>query len=156
LLIVAANERAVRIEVGYGLEGTLTDAMTKVIIEAAILPRFKAGDISGGIKRGVEEIIRLLSADVEGSNPGAARRSTSGLNAPTSDAPVWPLIFLGVAGVGLLIFCAVTTGGGLCQAILQIIFLMLLSGGGGRSSRDRSSFSGGGGSFGGGGSSGKW
>src|SRR5450631_2470267 len=70
LLIVAPNERKVRIEVGYGLEGTLTDAMTKVIIEAAILPRFKAGDFSGGIKRGVEEITGLLSGDVKGSQSG--------------------------------------------------------------------------------------
>jgi len=50
LLIVAATERKVRIEVGYGLEGTLTDAATKVIIENSILPRFKAGDFPGGIK----------------------------------------------------------------------------------------------------------
>ena len=155
LLIVAPNERAVRIEVGYGLEGTLTDAMTKIVIEAAILPRFRAGDFSGGIKRGVEEIVRLLSDDVKGSNAPPARPSASGTGGATGETPTWPLIVLGVAGVGLLIFCAVTTGGGMCQAILQIIFLMLLSGRRG-SSRDGSSFSGGGGSFGGGGSSGKW
>jgi uncharacterized protein len=155
LLIVAPNERSVRIEVGYGLEGTLTDAMTKVIIETSILPRFKAGDFSGGVKRGAEEIIRLLSGNVEGSKSGAEQPSASGTTAPKADTLTWPAIVLGLTAVGLLIFCAVTTGGGLCQAILQIVFLMLLSGGG-RSSRERSSFSGGGGSFGGGGSSGKW
>ncbi|MGA7310301.1 MAG: TPM domain-containing protein, partial [Pseudolabrys sp.] len=47
LLLVAPNERRVRIEVGYGLEGTLTDALSKVIIANAITPRFKAGDFSG-------------------------------------------------------------------------------------------------------------
>lgn len=155
LLIVAPSERAVRIEVGYGLEGTLTDAMTKVVIEAAILPRFKAGDFSGGIKRGVEEITVLLSGDVKGSQGGPPRPSALDIAGAKGDAPVWPLIVLGLGGAGLLIFCTVTTGGGMCRAILQIMFLMLLSSGG-RSSRERSSFSGGGGSFGGGGSSGKW
>lgn len=52
LLVVAPNERKVRIEVGYGLEGSLTDAITSFIIQNAILPRFKAGDFPGGIKRG--------------------------------------------------------------------------------------------------------
>ena len=49
LLIVAPNERKVRIEVGYGLEGNLTDAVSKLIIENSILPRFKAHDYPGGI-----------------------------------------------------------------------------------------------------------
>src|SRR5205085_8601810 len=53
LLIVAPNEHKVRIEVGYGLEGTLTDAITRLIIENSILPRFKANDYPGGIARGV-------------------------------------------------------------------------------------------------------
>jgi len=49
LLLVAPNERKVRIEVGYGLEGTLTDALSSVIITNALIPRFKTGDFSGGI-----------------------------------------------------------------------------------------------------------
>src|SRR6185295_5905239 len=49
LLLVAPNERRVRIEVGYGLEATLTDALAKVIVANAITPRFKAGDFPGGI-----------------------------------------------------------------------------------------------------------
>ena len=52
LLIVAPSERKVRIEVGYGLEGTLTDAVSKLIIENAIIPRFRANDIPGGVTRG--------------------------------------------------------------------------------------------------------
>ena len=52
LLIVAPNERKVRVEVGYGLEGTLTDAISALIIHNAILPRFRAGDMTGGISRG--------------------------------------------------------------------------------------------------------
>ena len=63
LLLVAPNERRVRIEVGYGLEGTLTDALSKVIIANAITPRFKAGDFGGGIQRGVDDIITVLTTD---------------------------------------------------------------------------------------------
>jgi uncharacterized protein len=63
LLIVAPKDRKVRIEVGYGLEGVLTDAATKLIIENTIIPRFRANDISGGVARGVDEIVRLLDGD---------------------------------------------------------------------------------------------
>ena len=63
LLLVAPNEHRVRIEVGYGLEGTLTDALSKVIITNAITPRFKAGDFGGGISRGVDDIITVLTTD---------------------------------------------------------------------------------------------
>ena len=63
LLIVAPNEHKVRIEVGYGLEGTLTDALSKIIIDNAILPKFRAGDYAGGIKDGVRDIIKVLTGD---------------------------------------------------------------------------------------------
>ena len=63
LLLVAPSEHKVRIEVGYGLEGTLTDALSSVIIASAIIPRFKTGDFSGGIERGVDGIINVLSGD---------------------------------------------------------------------------------------------
>ena len=63
LLLVAPKERKVRIEVGYGLEGTLTDALSKVVIAHAIAPRFKAGDFPGGITRGVDDVITILTTD---------------------------------------------------------------------------------------------
>jgi len=66
LLLVAPAEHKVRIEVGYGLEGTLTDALSSVIIASAVIPRFKAGDFSGGIERGVDGIINVLSGDSAG------------------------------------------------------------------------------------------
>jgi uncharacterized protein len=65
LLLVAPAERKVRIEVGYGLEGTLTDALSQVIIASAMVPRFKANDYSGGIDRGVDGIISVLTTDAE-------------------------------------------------------------------------------------------
>src|SRR5271157_5808294 len=63
LFLVAPAEHKVRIEVGYGLEGTLTDALSSVIISSAIVPRFKANDYSGGIERGVDGIISVLTTD---------------------------------------------------------------------------------------------
>ncbi len=63
LLLVAPKERRVRIEVGYGLEGTLTDAVSSIIISNAIAPRFRAGDFNGGVTRGVDDIITALTTD---------------------------------------------------------------------------------------------
>ena len=65
LLLHAPNERKIRIEVGYGLEGILTDAITKYIIQNAIAPRFKANDFSGGMTRGVDDIIKVLDGGAE-------------------------------------------------------------------------------------------
>ena len=154
LLIVAPVERKVRIEVGYGLEGTLTDAVTKFIIETSILPRFKTGDFSGGIKRGVEDTIQVLSGDAEEFQRRAALSSPDNIARPAATVPGWLVIIVILLGAALLIYCA-TVSGVFCQAIMQILFLMLLSGRHG-SSRGGSSWSGGGGSFGGGGSSGSW
>jgi uncharacterized protein len=74
LLIVAPNERKVRIEVGYGLEGALTDAVSRLIIENAITPRFRAGDFAGGITRGVDDIISVLTGDAAEWQQRAAKR----------------------------------------------------------------------------------
>lgn len=154
LLIVAPTERQVRIEVGYGLEGTLTDAMTKIIIENSILPSFKAGEFSNGIKRGVEDIVQVLSGDAEGWQRRVAQNTSPNVTRPDIDTPIWPATIIVLVGVGLLIICAMS-GGVACQSILNILLLMLLFGRG-RSSHGGSSWSGGGGSFGGGGSSGRW
>src|SRR6516165_2101378 len=75
LLLIAPAEHKVRIEVGYGLEGTLTDALSSVIISSAIVPRFKAGDFSGGIERGVDGIVSVLSGDTADWQPKVHVRS---------------------------------------------------------------------------------
>ena len=84
LLLIAPKERRMRIEVGYGLEGTLTDAVSSVIIGNAIAPRFRAGDFSGGITRGVDDIITALTTDTTewkprpaDSGPTMRRRSST-------------------------------------------------------------------------------
>jgi uncharacterized protein len=157
LLIVVPNERKVRIEVGYGLEGTLTDAVTKLIIENSILPRFKVADFTGGIKRGVEDIIQVLSGDAQEWQDRAARRLAPDSAPPAPQGAVWPAIIAVLLGAGFLIFCA-AQGGAICRAILQFLLLMVMSSGRNSSSGGSSggSFSGGGGSFGGGGASGSW
>ena len=63
LFLIAPKEHKLRIEVGYGLEGTLTDATSKIIILNAVAPRFKAGDFDGGVSRGVDDIITTLTTD---------------------------------------------------------------------------------------------
>ncbi|OLO04837.1 methanol dehydrogenase [Salinicola socius] len=63
LLIVAVDERAVRIEVGYGLEGRLTDAQSSMIINQIITPAFRDGDFAGGITRGAQAMVEVLGGD---------------------------------------------------------------------------------------------
>src|ERR1043166_7337408 len=89
LLLVAPKERRVRIEVGYGLEGTLTDALSKVIITNAIAPRFKAGDFGGGISRGVDDIITVLTTDASEWQKRPSLRVDA---QHTPDASVWLLL----------------------------------------------------------------
>src|SRR5262249_734987 len=95
LLLVAPNERRTRIEVGYGLEGTLTDALSKIIVANAIAPRFTEGDLGGGVARGVDDIISVLTADASEWQKRPAVRVDS---EPATDLGDWLLI------AGLLIF----------------------------------------------------
>jgi len=81
LLVIAPNEHRLRIEVGYGLEGTLTDVQASRIIRNVITPAFKAGDFDKGVRDGVETIVATL----EGHAPEAV---TSGPAADTSTAPL--------------------------------------------------------------------
>jgi uncharacterized protein len=153
LLIVVPSAREVRIEVGYGLEGTLTDAATKIIIETTILPAFRTGDLAGGIKGGVAQISLLLRGDAAASGQSGARQN--GMAQAPAGIPMWLIITIALGVVALLILCAVT-GGGACNIILQIVLSLAFSGRGGSGGGGSQSFTGGGGSFGGGGSSGKW
>jgi uncharacterized protein len=91
LLLVAPKEHRVRIEVGYGLEGTLTDALSKVIIVNAITPRFKAGDFGGGVTRGVDDIITVLTTD---SSEWQARPSLRLDNNNRAFNQAFPLVLL--------------------------------------------------------------
>ena len=61
LFIVAPNDRKVRVEVGYGLEGVLTDALSSIILQRSVLPKFRAGDVQGGVVDGTSALIEQLS-----------------------------------------------------------------------------------------------
>ena len=63
LLVVAKNDRRLRIEVGYGLEGALNDVTAKRIIDEVITPKFRSGDFAGGISAGVDRIVRLIDGE---------------------------------------------------------------------------------------------
>src|SRR5580692_4943383 len=63
LLVIAKNDRKLRIEVGYGLEGALTDVTSRRIIDEEIAPKFKAGDFAGGISDGVDRIIGIVNGE---------------------------------------------------------------------------------------------
>jgi uncharacterized protein len=151
LLLVAPMEHKVRIEVGYGLEGTLTDALAKIIITNAITPRFKSGDFSGGISRGVEDIITVLTTDTSEWQKRPALR----LDRQQSSDPLNWLIVLVLVAIG----AALIISPGFRWVVFNIALSTLLSSGNSRSSggfSDGGGFSGGGGSSGGGGASGSW
>lgn len=97
LLLVAPNEKKVRIEVGYGLEGQLTDAVASMIIQAALVPKFRAGDFAGGIEAAVEAIVSTLQGGTEWQERVKLRAS------PTNDS-YDTLMFLLVVGFIIMIF----------------------------------------------------
>ena len=155
LLIVVPSERQVRIEVGYGLEGTLTDAISRLIIENAIVPRFRANDFPGGIARGVDDIISVLTGDAEEWKQRAAQRPDTVSTSPSTQSDsVWPVVIVVLIVVGVIILCFLWAGA-FCEAVFQILSV-ISSVSGGRGSGSSGGFSGGGGSFGGGGASGRW
>ena len=94
LLLVAPKEHKVRVEVGYGLEGTLTDALASVIISSAIVPRFKTGDYSGGITRGVDGIISVLSGDTADWQPKPEVRKDDAASAFNALFPFFLFLFI--------------------------------------------------------------
>ncbi len=152
LLLVAPKERRVRIEVGYGLEGTLTDALAKVIITNAITPRFKTGDFSDGISRGVDDIITVLTTDASEWEKRPALRLD---NQPANEPLNWVILLIVIVVVLMLIVSP-----GFRWFFFNVVLNILLSSGSSRSSGGFSGggggFSGGGGSSGGGGASGSW
>lgn len=79
ILVVAKNDRALRIEVGYGLEGALNDATSKRIISEIILPRFKQGDFAGGITAGIDQIIRVIDGEPLPAPTGKPAGDTTGM-----------------------------------------------------------------------------
>jgi uncharacterized protein len=153
LLIIAPNERKVRIEIGYGLEPILTDALAKVIIENAILPRFRAGDFAGGIKGGVRDIALVLTGDAAEVEERAKARHDA--DEPAID---WFTVLFYIAIFLLIMYLThkgiLTVPSGNSRSSRRSSWSS--GSGGGWSGGGGGGFSGGGGGFGGGGSSGSW
>ncbi|WP_271438380.1 TPM domain-containing protein [Pontixanthobacter luteolus] len=177
LIIVAPNERKTRIEIGYGLEGIMTDALSSVIVNQQMLPRFREGDYAGGINAAADTIIQQLTLPEEEARAIAAQAAPerSRSNGSIIDFPT--IIFLGFFLFFIIIPMlrgkrgkryrrnGTLTGSSIGDIILWEVGSAALRGG----SRGRSGggwggggfgggggFSGGGGSFGGGGASGGW
>lgn len=165
LLIIAPNERKVRIEVGHRLEQHLTDAMSRLIIENAILPRFRRGDFPGGIVAGVRDMTDVVTGDGEAVKERAkgARRGQEADYTGLIMMAFWLAIF------AWIIYAQYQQAKSLPQANGRrgrrsgfddrVIIIPGGSGGwsgGGWSGGGGGGFSGGGGGFGGGGASGGW
>lgn len=180
ILLIAKEERALRIEVGYGLEGALSDAICKRIIEEQILPRFRQDDFYGGISFGVDAMIRVI--DGEALPPPQSDTSSLGAIGAV------PLVFIAAIIMGALMRKLFGRGKGafITAGVLGLIvwimtgllvfalfsalmgFVLTLSGlralggwrggggNGGNGGRGGGGFRGGGGGFGGGGASGRW
>jgi len=185
LLLVAKDDRTVRLEVGYGIEGALNDATAARIIAELITPRFRQGDFYGGLTAGVDQIVRVLDGE---ALPPPARRGPAA--ADNGLGQTWPVLFivalmlggvlrqvlgrvpgaLAVGGVlGVVAWFAIGTVAVAATAGLTGSFVTLLGigmgGHGGMHGHGGhrgggfgggGGFRGGGGGFGGGGSSGRW
>ena len=168
LLIVAPHDRKVRLEVGYGLEPVLTDAMSNHIIQTEILPAFRNGGYARGIDAGVEAVGAQLRLD-----PEAARERAAEVAPSEAEAPIFPGIV--IALIFVFFFLSLIRGSGRrgrrrgagrrgIDPVLIWGAAEILSSAARGSSRGSSGgswgggggFSGGGGSFGGGGASGGW
>ena len=181
LVLLAANDRKVRIEVGYGLEGVLPDVIAKRIIENVMIPQFRQGDYYAGLDAGIDAVTGVIEGE---PLPEPQRQANAGGSAWEGMLPLLLIggvvvggllramlgSFMGGAATGGLIGAAVWLfGGGLIVALVLgiIAFVLTMSGGlgfipigGGGYGRGGGfgggGFSGGGGGFGGGGASGGW
>ncbi|WP_024577018.1 MULTISPECIES: YgcG family protein [unclassified Afipia] len=114
LLIIAKNDRKLRIEVGYGLEGALNDATSKRIIDEIITPKFRSGDFAGGISDGADRILKVI--DGEPLPPPKPEGEMPDLSAIGEYFP--------------FLFIVVLVGGGIFRAIFGRLLGSLVAGGG--------------------------
>jgi len=161
ILLVAPKERKVRVEVGYGLEPVLTDALSSAILQRKVLPQFKQGRMEQGIVDGAEALIGQLALPDDQAKANVAKAAAQ----PVADGGGPSAIHIPILLIVLLVFWVLSSmlrggrrGGG--GGLWWLPFLFLGGGrgggGGGFGGGGGGGFSGGGGSFGGGGSSGSW
>ena len=165
LLIVAPNERKVRVEVGYGLEPILTDAFSSQVIRDDILPSFRDGDYQAGVVKGVDALIAQLSLDP--AEAQARAQAAAAQQTDTKAESIIPVVI--IAAIFLFMFLIAMRSGRGRRSNVGSVLLWAASealrssgrggggwGGGGGFGGGGGGFGGGGGSFGGGGASGGW
>jgi uncharacterized protein len=162
ILVVAVKDRRLRLEVGYGLEGVLPDAIAKQIISNYIVPRFRSQDYAGGIIAGIDAVLRVIKNE---PLPEAARKKAG---RPGSDLSSFAMIAITLGLFGVLAFAAASRRRNQMWATRGRRYPPIFWGGGGFGSGGGfggggfsggggdGGFSGGGGSFGGGGASDSW
>jgi uncharacterized protein len=169
LLLIAPNERKVRIEVGYGLEGTITDGISFLVINQQILPRFKAGDMPGGIEAGADALIQQLGLPADQAQQVAANANAQRAQAQRRGGgfPIGALLPLAFIFLFVILPMMRRRGGrsGFGSGLGSVVLWDALNsggrgggwgGGGDWGGGGGGGFSGGGGSSGGGGASGGW
>ena len=173
ILLVAPNDRRVRIEVGYGLEPVLTDAVSSLIIQRQILPAFREGDMPRGVAAGVDAIIEQLQLPPEQAQANAARAAQVQAQAAQRRSSSGGFGFGSIIWLFVIFFWLLPAlfgrgrrgrryrrSSGVGEAILWGMAANAMSsrsrGGWGGGGFGSGGFSGGGGSFGGGGASGGW
>lgn len=177
LVLMVTQDREVRIEVGYGLEGVIPDAIAKRVIEEIMIPRFREGDVAGGLNAGVERLIGLIEGE---PLPPPKKQTASG----GAFDQYFPMLFVaaivlgglmraifgnvlgGLATGGIVGFAVWLLGAGIFFALVIAIMAFVFTLGGGRGisgfggmgggGLGGGGFGGGGGGFGGGGASGRW
>ena len=153
LLIIAPTEHKARIEVGYGLEPIVTDALSEVILQKAVLPKFRTGDFNGGVEGGVDALIQQLSLNTSEAEAKAAAAEQQA----QQDTGQGGGSFSGLLIFLFIVFAIFRVFGG--WGFLPFLFMGGGRGGGfggGGFGGGGGGFGGGGGGFGGGGASGSW
>lgn len=150
-VFVFAGERRIRIEVGYGLESVVPDAIASRIIQDEALPRFRAGDPDAGVSATVDALLRTLGGETSPPPPVSGIRES-----PAPEITPAQMIFYGVLGLIVLLFVITHP-----RLAFYLLVQILSSSGGGRrrggwGGSSGGSFRGGGGRSGGGGASGSW
>jgi uncharacterized protein len=158
VLFLFSADRKARIEVGYGLEDKVPDAIASRVLNDVILPRLRSGDRDGAVLAGVQDLLAYIRGDPRGltaSAPGAPTGGTapSGDSRPKRPVTLLDMVIVGVVIVGFLVLLATNP-----SLAMYLLFSILSSGrsGGGGGGGGGGGFSGGGGRSGGGGASGSW
>ena len=155
LFIIAPQERAVRVEVGYGLEPILTDALSSVIIQSQVLPNFRQGNMEAGVQAGTAALIQQLSlerSEAEARAAAAAKQRGS----QQDEIPDWLAMLLILGVFGFMFYQSWAHPGRRGGGGGPYYGGGGWGGGGGRGGFGGGGFGGGGGGFGGGGASGRW